>query len=287
MLLWMNENFQRYQKVALWCMVAFLFTGSLLAENHSAQPVTPTQNSGDESPSKNAIHQGDAITKGGAENDLPLDAVKQLSSEQFAVRERAYKTLEVWSKKHTEQAPEKLYEVWSAGDDPEMKSRCFVIMKKSVIERKFGKGEGFVGIMMQIVQFKGQKVLAIMEVVDHLPGMKEKTPAKKSGLKAGDRILGIDKLDFLHLPKEKKGGNPIPMFQEYVKSKSPGDEVVIHLFREGKHMEKKLILIKRPTNLNEVADPFNPFGTNQKDQKKEKEDAYFEKWLESQKGKNH
>ena len=52
-------------------------------------------------------------------------------------------------------------------------------------------------------------------------------------------------------------------------------------------MEKKLILIKRPTDLNEVTDPSNPFGTNQKDQKKEKEDAYFEKWLESQKGKNH
>lgn len=203
---------------------------------------------------------------------LPEGVVEKLSSEQFEVRNKAYAELQKWVSKNGETAPEQLYQVWKGSSDPEVKSRCYVLMKESVVLRKFGKGMGFVGIMMDPVIVQGEKDpeklgIKIVQVVSG-------TPAERDGLKVGDIILGIDDLDFNARIRKNPQTDVRGLFQEYVRDKQPGDEVEMKLMRGDKKVEKKLTLMKRPSSADETMLRQAQGGKAQQEQN------YFEKWLQ-------
>ena len=227
---------------------------------------------------------------------VPDEAVKNLSSDQFEVRAAAYVELEKWSKKNAKTSPELLRKVWNESKDPEVKTRCYELMKKAVLVRKFGKGKGFVGIMMDpmvIRQRLGQKpqggkapegekkpeggkppkvqVKKGINIAQVLPN----TPGQKAGLKAGDVILGIDQLDFNKLPEEKQNIDVRSLFQLYVASKQPDDVITLHLIRGGAKMDKEVTLMKRPSSAD-----LDPFGNNRLGGKeREEQEAFFDQWL--------
>jgi hypothetical protein len=204
---------------------------------------------------------------------VPEGPIEKLSSDQFEVRHGAYAEIEKWAKKNIETAPELLLGAWQKNPDPEAKTRCFELMKQSAILRKFGRGKGFVGIMMDPAVLRkapmAQPQKKGIRVVQVLPG----TPAQKAGLKAGDLILGIDALDFSKLPVDKERLDVRSVFQEYVKSKHPDDVITLHLLREGKKQDKKVTLMKRPASAD-----LGIFGGPADDERK-KSELFFQQWL--------
>jgi len=198
--------------------------------------------------------------------EVPKDLLGNLSSDQFEVRDQAYAGLKKWSKGNVKISPELLHAVWVESTDPEVKTRCYVLMKDAAIHRMFGRGKGFVGIMMD-------RLAQGIRVRDVVPN----TPAQKAGLVVGDVILGVDQLDFINRPKQKKKRDAMTLFQEYIKSKHPDDIVVLHLLRLGKKMDKEVTLMKRPASVDQAI-----FGHQVPDEKAE-HDAYFEQWLKGAK----
>jgi len=208
------------------------------------------------------------VLGGGLSNaavEVPKNLLGNLSSDQFDVRDQAYGGLKKWAKENVKISPELLHASWLESQDPEVKTRCYVLMKDAVIQRNFGRGRGFVGIMMD-PRAQGIRILNVVA----------NTPAQKAGLIVGDVILGVDQLDCTNLPGEQKRDNLTP-FQEYIKSKQPDDVVVLHLLRGGKKIDQDVTLMKRPASVDQGA-----FGHPVPDEQAE-HDAYFEKWLKGAK----
>jgi len=218
-------------------------------------------------------------------SDVLLD---KMNSDEFDVRSKAYAELKVWAKKNLESSPEQLYKLWNGSRQPEAKSRCYVLMKETAIQRKFGKGKGFIGIRMQEI--------AIMDPADKGQEKKEKlagiqitfvmvdTPGEKAGLKINDTILGVDTLKFGKAkipPANAQFGfkqvdfGIVTRFGEYIKSKQPDDTVTLHILRGIKEMEVKVTLMKRPASAD-----VGVFGGGEANPQDEK-DLFFKTWLKS------
>jgi len=234
---------------------------------------------------------------------LPKGELEKLGSDQFEERQKAYAELKKWSVENLKTSPDLLYKVWAKSENPEVKTRCYVLMKEAAIVRQFGKGQGFVGIVMEAVMIAGKEGAPGRSAVK-IAEVRPDTPAEKSGLKVGDVIRGIDDFDFhaeclkqaldaAHDGKPKVIPKAIPriapgmrnfQFQiqrdpvvdimgDYIKSKHAGDEVTLHMLRQGKEIEQKLTLMKRPDYAN-----VNAYGRMSRDPRKEGED-FFERWL--------
>lgn len=217
--------------------------------------------------------------------ELPREELKGLASDQFTERQMAFANLQSWSLKNKEAAPELLHQVWAESQDAEVKSRCYSLMKEALLLRKFGRGRGFVGILMNSIDVKKELKQEAQHMAVQITEVVANTPAEKAQLRPGDMILKVDHLDFGNLSKKQKVGLPLmqggmdvrPLFQEYVKSKQPDDVITLHLLREGKKLQVKVTLMKRPASADRV--PY--FG--QELQEADKKRLFFDKWLEQQK----
>lgn len=204
-------------------------------------------------------------------SDLPDGSIQKLGSDQFEERQAAYAELKKWTKENIRTSPESLREVWSQSSDPEVKTRCYTLMKEALISRQFGRGKGFVGIMMDLAVIGGQaqgKARACISIVQVVPD----TPAQKAGLLVGDRICGVDAVDFNKLPVKDQRVDIRSIFQTYVKSKHPDDVITLHLERAGKKMDQEVTLMRRPASAD--------LGHERKEAQKEGK-LFFEQWLKS------
>lgn len=206
----------------------------------------------------------------------------RMDSEKFEVRDKAYGELRAWAQANLKESPEQLHKAWKSSRRPEVKSRCYALMKEMAILRKFGKGRGFVGIRMQETTVKnpgGKGFLAGVQITLVMPN----TPGEKAGLKLNDVILGVDKIDFgkAKAPNiQQQGGLGFQMrtgvvtrFGDYIQSKQPDETITLHLLRGAKKMDVEVTLMKRP----ESAD-VDAFGRNLFDRAGE-QDAFFKTWL--------
>lgn len=210
---------------------------------------------------------------------FPDGALKKLSSDKYTVRENAYGEMYRWAVKNIEEAPETLHGAWRASEDPEVKTRCYTLMKEMVEQRKFGRGKGFVGIRMDEFMVPGREgaparagVRVSLVLVD--------TPAAKAGLKVGDVIVGVDEIDFNKNPQVRVARPGVMLmgsvvkFSDYIQSKQPDDVITLHLMRAGKVFDMKITLMKRPASAD-----VDPFGGPRRNDAKEEADRFFKKWL--------
>lgn len=183
---------------------------------------------------------------------LPGELLNDLSSDDFEIREKAYAGLQNWSEKNITASPELLYKAWKQSDDPETQTRCYNLMKQKVIQRKYGKGKGFLGIQMSGVLLPAKPNEAVARQAVRVDMVLPDTPAQKFGLEAGDMIFRVDHVD---LGVANGGGNQrlngfelqlpsVSNFSKYIKSKQPGEVVTLHLLRGGKPREIEVALMK-------------------------------------------
>jgi len=217
--------------------------------------------------------------------ELPPGLVEKLSSDDFEVREKAYAGLSKWSEENIKASPKLLYKAWKGNDDPELQTRCYNLMREMVVQKEFGKGKGFLGIRMTgvILPAKpggpaGLQAVRVENILDD-------TPAQKVGLRMGDLIVRVDELDLqqanpANLGAEVKPGrlrlglemHSVSRFSDYIKSKQPGEKVVLHCLRGNQRLEIEVCLMK----LAAANDPNHG-------QVEAEAEMFFRQWLEEMK----
>ena len=204
--------------------------------------------------------------------EIPDGVLDKLASDQFEVRKDAYVTLRKWAVENKKTSPGSLHKAWQTNQEPEVKTRCYTLMKEVFIQQRLGKGRGFVGVRMADAVLPGKpgaKARAGVQISMVLP----KTPAQKSGLAVNDVIVAIDKLDFNDNPNGRGVNSPVFAFSNYVLSKQADDVVTLHIVRNGKQIEKKVTLMKRPASADGIL--LNQY----QEQDLQKAEQLFESWL--------
>lgn len=194
------------------------------------------------------------------------ELVKQLGHDRYGKRIEAQEELVARGMEDLERGIGALYAVYRSADDPEIRLRARQALKRLVIERQPWDGEGYLGIRMEVGRVRGEDgvirpAVLITEVVAG-------TGAEAAKLKAGDQILAVDHVVFNNLV-------PTLMFSEYVRSKKPGDVVILKIRRGQEAMELEARLRKRSPLLNQFQ-----FREDMPDQNATDE-ADFNEWLKT------
>ena len=101
------------------------------------------------------------------------------------------------------------------------------------------------------------------------------TAADLATLRADDLITGVDQVLFDDLA-------PTRRLADYIKSKNPGDKIILKVRRGKEHLELTASLRRRPTALDEI----NQWGVLPVlPQETEMDEDYFQEWLKKQKKK--
>ena len=204
------------------------------------------------------------------ENEFSLnDVLKRLAHDDFKERTAAQQDLREWGEERVEEGIKVFYGLYRTHEEPEVRLRCRELLKELVVSHVLSKeGEGYMGIMMQdqAVIRPGQPVRNAVLITRVMPG----TPAESAKLQAGDLITGIDELRFdQQLARDAFGA--------YVRGKKPEETVTLHMLREGAPMKQKVVLMKRPPDLDR---PFFQFGDEFVPQDQETlEENEFRDWL--------
>lgn len=208
---------------------------------------------------------------------VPKEALGKMGSEKFKVREQGYADLKKWASNNTKKSPEALYKTWVNENDPEVKTRCFSVMKEMVILREFGRGPGFVGVRMEDVLLPGPKA--------DEPGIKgvrivlvlANTPAERAGLSVGDVVLTIDKVDLNVIAVGGRLNSPSDIFVDHIKSKHPGDVITMSILRGGQKLDVNVTLMLRPDDEEIGQEPF--WGRQAPVSRKKQGELFFSGWL--------
>lgn len=182
----------------------------------------------------------------------PKNLLNGLDSEEFQERNKAYDELRKWAEKNLKSSPEQLYSVWQSSREPEVRSRLHELMKDTVVQRRFGKGKGFIGIHMQenVIRDENGKARVVVQISSVRAG----SAGEKSGLKMNDLIFGVDKMDFSEVEIQPDQGafridfGVVTRFGNYIKSKQPGETITLDLLRGKERMKVKVKLMRRPAD---------------------------------------
>ncbi len=199
-----------------------------------------------------------------------LAHLRRLNHEDFKERKAAQAALLEWGKGNTEEGIETLYDVFRTTEDPEVRVRSREVLRRLVIINQPLEGPGYLGVRMEDAQVKDaegefQPAVRITEV-------REGTAAETAKLKPDDLVVGVDEAVFNEL-------RPIIGFAEYIKNKSAGDEITLHIRRGEETLHLKARLQRRPPQL----DRLTQWGTAPLvlPTQAELDESYFRDWLDA------
>ena len=213
--------------------------------------------------------EGEEVAPAGAKElvQVPEELIAALGDERFKNRDVAQKALLAWGKKDIGGRIESLYHLYRKEEDPEVRLRSREVLKSLVILQQPLPGQGYLGIQMDTARWKdGQGVVRPAVLITDV---RDGTAAAVARLKANDLIIGVDQVVFDDLA-------PTRRFADYIRSKKPGDEIVLKVRRGGEQLELTASLRRRPAALDEI----NQWGLFPvlPDESKMNED-YFQEWL--------
>ncbi|GEM_PF-1251349 len=195
------------------------------------------------------------------------ETLLRLGHEDFQIRREAQEALLAWGREDLEAGIERIHEVFRRTEDPEIRLRAREVLKRLVIEKQPWGGQGYLGIQMQAAQVKGEKgklrpAILVTEV-------REGTAAEEAGIRVGDMILAVDELTF-------QGVDARLPFGDYIKSRKPGDLVVLSIRRNEEDLKVRSGLRRRSPMLDRIT----PWGGQlQLPEQSELDEADFREWL--------
>ncbi len=205
--------------------------------------------------------------------EVPAAILERLVSDDFRVREAASADLVAWSRARSEVAMDELFELSRSATDPEARERCLSALRVLVGDLYLKEGEGYIGIRMQD-EFanvpddpRPRGVIRVIQVV-------EDSAADLAGLRLNDLIAGLNGTIW------HEGQVSIP-FGEKIRQFKPGDEVLLKVLREGRLIDIKVKLGRRPAFADRMF-----FTESEEDMKAAEEAAkegYFRRWLDRKK----
>ena len=193
--------------------------------------------------------------------------IKRLGNEKYKVRTTAQDALLKWGNRNLDEGIEALYEVYRTSDDPEVRLRSRQVLRRLVIVKQPFDGQGYLGIQMdthRVMDANGELQPAVLITM-----VREGTAAEVAKLQANDLITGVDDVVFNDLL-------PTRMFSDYIKSKRPGDEIVLHVRRGEQSLDLTASLRRRSPLLDQVTQ----WGTQLELPPQEQlDEADFQDWL--------
>lgn len=204
----------------------------------------------------------------GAEEGVPPDLLRGLTSDDFSVREKSQSDLLGWAREKSETRGRIVYAL-SIDEDPEVRKRSSEILRELSDEDYLSDGQGYLGITMAEEMLNGgADGEARMGI--RISMVMKGSPADSAGLKAGDLVVALDGAVW-------KDPGAINVFMEAVASKKPQTNVVLSIRRDAEEpIDIKVKLGKRP-----VPDLQSALGSIEMMDKQAK-DEHFRKWLKRQ-----
>ncbi len=209
--------------------------------------------------------------------ELPHEALTDLKSDEFRIRENAQAELLKWSLERPEAAMERLYRESRSSTDPEVRERCNNVLRILVNDEYLKEGEGFIGIHMQDEMKvlpgdpKPRVSIRVMQVMPDSAG-------QKAGLMINDLIVGLNDQVLRAEATDRS-------FTESIRQFKPGTKIILKVLRDKDLIDLEVILGRRPLII-----AGNPFLNERPDDEKAAEqaarEAYFRRWLERRKLKD-
>lgn len=205
---------------------------------------------------------------------VPKELLEGLSSDEFKQRESSQLEMGKWADANGDAGVRAVYKVYSESDDPEVISRCLLVLRKLSERDYMSDGKGYLGVQLseENLQAPGdEKPQFGIRITHVMPG----SQAEVAGIKAGDIIVSMD-------GKKWQEPGAINELINTVSSYKPLRKVVFEIKRAGeeKLLEIPVILGKRPVeNLTELY--YRPL----EEMEKASRDRYFQEWLNQQKKK--
>ena len=211
--------------------------------------------------------------EGGNLPEFPNDLIETLGHEEFKKRHAAQRKLLEWGKEDLQGSIEVLYGLYRQTDNPEVRLRSREVLKSLVILKQPLPGQGYLGIQMDTGRWKDED--GMMHPAVLITDVREGTAADLAQLRADDLITGVDGVLFDDLA-------PTRRLADYIKSKSPGDKIVLKVRRGKQGLELTASLRRRPSAL----DAINQWGVLPVlPQETEMDEDYFQEWLKKRRKK--
>ncbi len=199
--------------------------------------------------------------------ELPKGLVAGLASDNFKERVESQAKLLNWAANEKKSPAIAFYNLFKISEDPEVRQRCFEILRSLSDQDYLKDGKGFLGITMlpDTVKVPGEEepraAVKITNIVKN-------GPAEKFGLKVGDTIIAIEGENF------KTENAPIE-FSEKITARKPLDEVLLGLKKVNGDIEEiRVVLAKHP------GEDLNAFPHNLHLLDERARERHFEIWLE-------
>lgn len=201
--------------------------------------------------------------------DLPR-CFENLSSPEFQKRESAQADLLAWARQNSEPAMAEFFNQSQTANDPEVRERCVEILRNLVGDEYLKEGEGFIGIALGL----NDEVIAVPG--DSTPrnairvvGVRADTPGQLAGMQLNDLIVELEGTTW-------RGVEASSLFREKVKAMKPDSHADLTILRDGKLVEIKVKLGRRPL----MADMFfNGLNFDSGAAERAAKEAYFNRWL--------
>lgn len=203
---------------------------------------------------------------------LPSHLLEGLSSEQFQVRESSQLELEKWVDEKGESGVNEVFDIYQKSDDPEVRSRCYRLLRSQSDEDYLNDGKGYLGVQMreEMAVIPGDdKPRYGIRIILVQPG----SQAEIGGIKVGDLIVSLD-------GKKWYNEGAINEFTVTISSYKPRKKILFEVLRQGEEnlIEVPVILGKRPVEDLNMLYYNDPMKLD-----KDARDKYFEEWLEKRK----
>ena len=197
--------------------------------------------------------------------ELPLGTLSGLGSQQFREREVAQVELLAWARAQPAPAMDELLRQSRIADDPEVRERCLSVLRTLVTDEYLKEGEGYLGIMLkdEISDIPGepkpQEIIRVLMV-------KADSPADHGGVRQNDMIVRVNGEIWQEV-----------IFRANIRKMKPDVKVDLKILRDGKWIDLKVPLGRRPVNADNWIFPGQTFDPEAAE--RAAKEAYFRRWL--------
>lgn len=207
----------------------------------------------------------------GAGNSFELPkSFENLGSSEFQARESAQAELLAWARLNPDPAIAEFFKQSWAASDPEVRERCMEILRSLVGDEYLKEGEGYIGIALGLID----EVLAVPgdpapRNAIRVTEVRADTPGQLAGIQLNDLIVALEGTTW-------RGVEASLLFRERIKTMKPDSDANLTILRDGKLVELKVRLGRRPL----MADMFfNGLNFDSGAAERAAKEAYFNRWL--------
>jgi predicted metalloprotease with PDZ domain len=121
--------------------------------------------------------------------EVPKELVEGLASEKFKRREESQQVVEKWANEKGPAAVSAIYKLYISSDDPEVRNRCYRILRVLSEKDYMNDGKGYLGVQLAEEMIEGEdKPRFGIRITYIMPG----SQAEVAGIKVGDVIVSMD-----------------------------------------------------------------------------------------------